>query len=112
MTKDFYYHNITENKNYCFIYMVDTSISQKNWGPFYASLYVTDENTIIVSGVFYDEETKTHHQGPEYKIADIKEDLAKIRQEHPHRYLYTPKWCNYIRELWEIVNDDPWFRYE
>lgn len=86
-------------------------LSEKKWGPIIASLYVTNENTITVNGVFHDEEKHMDYPGPNYEVGKIPQDLIAIKTDTPHMYVHTKKWQTYIRGLWKIVQDNPWFRY-
>ena len=90
---------------------VDLCISEKKWGPINAALYLTDRNTIIVKGVFFDEERNKEYPGPNYEVAQLAPELIDIKNDQPQRYLRTAKWRRFIRELWKIVEDNPWFRY-
>ncbi len=91
--------------------MTELSISEKTWGPITAALYVTDRNTIIVHGSYHDEDINRDYQGPTYEIAVIPQELASLKQERPHRYIHSAGWQCFIRGLWKIVQDNPWFRY-
>ena len=92
--------------------MEKNCISEKNWGPIHASLYITDENTIVVGGVFHDEENDKIYPGPEYQLSTVPDELVAIQQEQPNRYLNTLKWRKFITGLWKSVQDNPWFRYQ
>ncbi|MCM1323898.1 MAG: hypothetical protein NC218_07040 [Acetobacter sp.] len=85
-------------------------ISEKKWGPIFAALYLMEDNNIVVSGTFQDEDEK-NYPGPCYEISEIPEELLAIKEERPGRYLHSPKWRAYIASIWEIVQDNPWFRY-
>jgi len=91
--------------------MTELSISEKTWGPITAALYVTDRNQVIVSGSYHDEESKRDYPGPTYEIMFVPQELVNLKQAHPYCYIHSAKWQNFIRDLWKIVQDDPWFRY-
>lgn len=87
-------------------------ISQKKMGPISASLYLTDEDEVTVDGIFHDDEKEMDYPGPHYQIAIVPPELVKIKNEQPQRYLHTVKWRDFIRGLWKVVQDNPWFRYQ
>lgn len=85
-------------------------IATKTWGPIIASLYRENEN-IRVIGTFFDDEKDVTYPGPNYIIAKVTEELMEDVKESPERYHNLPKWQKYIRQLWPIVKDNPWFGY-
>lgn len=91
---------------------VELCVSEKKWGPIHAALYVTDENTIIVKGTFHDEDRDKIYPGPEYVVAEVSKELVGIKAEHPHRYLRACKWRSFLNDVWQMVEDNPWFRYD
>ncbi len=86
-------------------------IASKTWGPILANLYLEDAKRIRLTGTYIDEEKDRSYPGPDYIISDLPGELKQILAEHPGRYLVTAKWQQFIRNLWQIVKDNPWFGY-
>ncbi len=85
-------------------------LASKNWGPILANLYL-EGKSIRVIGTYLDEDEDKTYPGPDYIIAEVPAELMEIVKEHPNRFLTSPKWQKYIRPLWLIVRDNPWFGY-
>lgn len=86
-------------------------VASKNWGPILANLYLENGTAIRLIGTYIDEEKDTSYPGPDYIIAELPDEIKELIKEHPNRYQFTAKWQKFLRELWPVVKDNPWFRY-
>lgn len=91
--------------------MAELSISERKWGPIIATLYVTDQNTVIVRGLYHDEENNRFYTGPTCEIGKVPPELANIREASPYCFVHNTGWQRFIRDLWKIVQDNPWYYY-
>lgn len=85
-------------------------LASKNWGPILANMYL-ENGCIRLIGSFLDDEKDKTYPGPDMIIAEVPEELMTIVKESPGRYHTFPQWQKYIRQLWLIVKDNPWFGY-
>lgn len=86
-------------------------IASKNWGPILANLYLEDKSRIRLTGTYIDEEKDKSYPGPDIIISDLPGEIKELLETHPQRYQATAKWQKFLRGLWLIVKDNPWFGY-
>lgn len=91
--------------------MLSNCISTHHFGPIYALLCITREQTIIATGSFYDEGKEVGYHGPKLELGKIPANLLAIKKEQPHCFVHTKEWQKYIHALWQRTQDHQWFRH-